>query len=75
MDASGNLDLDLFRVFEMLRVPRVVLVDDHLLVADHNSALCQRTGIHIGLQGPAQDILALPADSRSRGLHSPDESP
>ncbi len=53
MDASGNLDLYLFRLLEMPRVPRIVLVDDHLFIADHDGALCQGAGIHIRHQVPA----------------------
>ena len=35
MDAPGDFNLNLCRMKEMLGIARVVLIDDHLLVADH----------------------------------------
>jgi hypothetical protein len=74
MDAPGDLDLDVVGMLEPLRIPGVILVDDHFPLADRNGTFCNRACIHIRLQGPADNILPFsPAVQRDADALRPDD--
>ena len=73
-DGRSDLDLDVVGMLEPLRIPRVVLVNNHFPLADRYRAFRQRSGIHIGLQDLADDIfLSDPAVKREDDALRPDD--